>query len=106
MASIRNRVLHGASRKPASPLMCKQNISKPKPWQTPKITLGQSAKNEIFKETECSKRNASCGSNRGQQRRAESDVRIAMWQAKSGCLGGMLKERNIQDGLVDKVRDS
>ena len=101
-----NRVLHGASIKPVSPLVYKQNISKPKAWQTPKITLGQSAKNEIFKETECSKRNASCGSDRGQQRKAERDVRIAMWQAKNGCLGGMSKERNIQDGLVDKVRDS
>ena len=101
-----NRVLHGASAiKPVSPLEYKQNISKPNAWQTPKITLGQSAKNEIFKETECSKRNASCGSNRGQQRKAERDVRIAMWQAKNVCLGGMLKERSIQDGLVDNVRD-
>ena len=106
LACSRNRTLHAASRKPVTPLVYKQNTSKPKAWQTPKITLGQSARNEIFKETVCSKRNASCGSNRGQQRKAESDVRIAMWQAKNGCLGGMLKERNIQDGLVDKVRDS
>lgn len=105
-ASSRNRALHRASRKPVSPFACKKNISKPKAWQTPKITLGQSANNEVFKETECSKRNASSGSKRGQQRKAERDVRIAMWQAKNGCLGGMLKERNIQDGLVDKVRDS
>ena len=103
-----NRVLHGASIKPAFPLGVKQDISKPITWQTPKITLSQSAKNEHSREdnleTECSKKNASCGSNTRKQRKAERDVRIALWQAKNGCLGRKLKERNSQDGLVDKVR--
>ena len=105
-----NRALHGASIKPASPLVGKQNISKPKTRQTPKITLSQSTKDEYSREdnleTECSKKTNSCGSKRGQHRKAERDVRIALWQVKNGCLGGMLKGSDIQDGLVDKVRDS
>lgn len=101
-----NRALHEASIRSGLPLMRKQNISKPKTWQTPKMTLSHSAENEYSKEdnreTECS---ASCSS-KCQQRKAERDVRIALWQAKNGCLGGTLKKRNMQDGLVDKVRDA
>lgn len=108
LAPSPNRALHGASIKPALPLVSKQNISKPKTWQSPKITLSrQSTENEYSRndslETERSAKNASCGS-KGQQKKAERDVRIALWQEKNGCLGGTL--RDMQDGLVDKVRYS
>ena len=104
------RALHGASIKPAYLLVSNQNISKPKIWQTPKITLSKSDENEYSRknnlETVCSKINDSCGSKREQHRKAERDVRIALCQAKNGCLGGMLRARKIQDRLVEGVRDS
>ena len=107
LAASPNRALHEPSIRPVLPLVRKQNISNPK--TTPKITLNQSAENEHSRkdilETECSAKNASCGS-KGQQRRAERDVRIALWQAKNAYLGETLKERNIRDGLVEKVRDT
>lgn len=99
LAPTCNLPLHGSTTKALS------LMDKPKTWQSPKMTFRQSAENDHSLKTERPAKNVSCG-HKGQQKKAERDVRIALWQEKNKCLGGTLKDKNMQDGLVGKVRDS
>ena len=88
--------------------MDKQNISKPKSWQSPKMTLRHSVEKDISRndslETERPAKSVSYAHKR-QQRKVERDVRIALWQEKNECLRRTLTDKNIQNGLAGKVRD-
>ena len=86
-------------------LMNKQNISK----KSPQITLRNLAENDHSGndrlQTEWPAKSLS-RDHKERQREVERDVRIAMWKEKNGRIRGTLKDKNLQVGLVGKVRGS
>lgn len=87
----------------ALPLMNKQNISKQNPQMTLRNLVANDHSGKLQTEwpAKCLSRD-----HKEQQRKAERDARIAMWQEKNGCISGTLKDKNLQVGLVGKVRSS
>ena len=114
LAPSLNRPLHGTPIE-ASSLMNRHITSKPKTRESPKIALSQSVvKGSLHLRNNNSEipraaKNVSF-SHKGQQRKAERDVRIALWQERNGCLRDTLQDRNsdlindktMEDGLVGR----